>query len=552
MTEISRRRLLATAASGTMMTAAAAWMIPTAGAQAQMPMPMPMPMPGMATTTLMVSRRVIEVGGKPASAYGIQQPDGTYGLYTRSDLYFDVVLQNRLEEPTLVHWHGLLPDYLQDGVPGLSQPALVAGGQYSYRFQLGRPGTYWMHSHLGLQEQGLHAAPLIVRDPAEAGLDEQEVVIILHDFTFRDPHEILEGLHGGEAHDLAAMDGAAMPGMDMNMQGAAMPGMDMAAAQPAVPGMDMPPGTVMPGMDVGAEGAAVPGMDMAAAQPAMPGMDMPGMDMGAMEMDANDVEFDAYLANDRSFADPEVIRVEAGGRVRLRIINAGSSTNFHIDLGGLEGTLVAVDGDPVQPRMVRSVPLAMAQRADIRIALPAGQGAYPVMALREGAPQRTGVVLATSQATISRIADSGDMVSPGLDPMFEMGLRAAAPLAVRPATRTHAIDLTGDMMAYDWGIDGRHYGEHQPLLVRYRERAEITMRNRTQMSHPMHIHGHVFQVVAINGQRFAGAVRDTVLVHPESDVTIAFDADNPGPWVFHCHNLYHMASGMMTTVEYEA
>ncbi len=105
----------------------------------------------------------------------------------------------RCSEPSLLHWHGLTPPWRQDGVPGVTQDPLPAGAGVDYDFPLARPGTNWMHSHLGLQEQSLLAAPLIVADPAEAGLDEQEVVLMLHDFSFRDPAEIMAGLRGGRA-----------------------------------------------------------------------------------------------------------------------------------------------------------------------------------------------------------------------------------------------------------------------------------------------------------------------------------------------------------------
>ena len=124
--------------------------------------------------------------------------------------------------------------------------------------------------------------------------------------------------------------------------------------------------------------------------------------------------------------------------------------------------------------------------------------------------------------------------------------------SLRAADRRLTLDLTGSMMGFVWGLNGRKYGAHQPLAVRQSERVEIEMVNRTDMSHPMHLHGHTFQVVEIDGQRIDGPMRDTVLVPVNGRVAIAFDADNPGRWAFHCHNLYHMAAGMMTTLEYEA
>jgi FtsP/CotA-like multicopper oxidase with cupredoxin domain len=110
--------------------------------------------------------------------------------------------------------------------------------------------------------------------------------------------------------------------------------------------------------------------------------------------------------------------------------------------------------------------------------------------------------------------------------------------------------LGGDMSAYVWTLDGQSWGDHRSIQVRGGERVELTLRNESMMSHPMHLHGHHFQVVAIDGRRLAGAVRDTVWVPPMRELTIAFDAANPGRWAFHCHHLYHMATGMMTTVDY--
>ena len=113
------------------------------------------------------------------------------------------------------------------------------------------------------------------------------------------------------------------------------------------------------------------------------------------------------------------------------------------------------------------------------------------------------------------------------------------------------IDLTGSMMTYRWGIEEKAaMAHHAHLMVQEGERVEMTLTNRTEMSHPMHLHGHHFQVVAVNGTRVKGAVRDTELVPIGGSVTLAFDAGNPGKWMFHCHNLYHMLSGMMTQVRY--
>ena len=194
----------------------------------------------------------------------------------------------------------------------------------------------------------------------------------------------------------------------------------------------------------------------------------------------------------------------------------------------------------------------MAQRADIRLRLPTGAGSYPVLALREGAPERTGIVLATTGAKVAKIPIKAAKASPVIGLDLERRLRATAALEQRPIGRTISVELAGDMMRYDWRINGQAYGQHTPLGVTAGERVEIVMRNASMMSHPMHLHGHHFQVVAIDGERFSGAVRDTVLVPPMKSVIIAFDANNPGRWAFHCHNLYHMEAGMMGEVRYLA
>jgi FtsP/CotA-like multicopper oxidase with cupredoxin domain len=310
-------------------------------------------------------------------------------------------------------------------------------------------------------------------------------------------------------------------------------------------------------------GMSMPSADMAgmAESPGAPTGGMAGMghvgmaaggSMAGMKPDLNDVAYDAFLANDRTLDDPEVVGVEPGGRVRLRIINGASASNMHIDLGDLPGTLTAVDGMPVAPVGGSRFPLAIAQRLDIVLQLPREAGAWPVLALVEGLPARTGIVLATAGAAVRKIAPAGATAAPPVALDLEESLRARDPLPPRDPDRRQVATLGGNMSPYIWTIDGRTWDDHLPLDVRRGERVEIEIRNPTMMAHPMHLHGHHFQVVAVDGRRFAGALRDTVLVPPMRPVTIAFDADNPGRWAFHCHHLYHMATGMFTEVRYLA
>ncbi|MDB5092047.1 MAG: putative multicopper oxidase [Candidatus Eremiobacteraeota bacterium] len=454
-----------------------------------------------APTILRAEKRDIEVLGKSGRVLRILQANGKPGLVTDVSTRFRVRLENEIGEPTLVHWHGLTPPWQQDGVPYVSAPPIAAGASASYDFPLTFGGTYWMHSHQKFQEQELMTAPLIINDAESRRADQQEIVVLLHDFTFRNPVEIFAALKkpttaSGGGMNMSGM--SKMSGMTGSMNG------------------------------IGRMSAPAAGMDL------------------------NDVVYDAFLANDRTLDDPEVVRVEPGGRVLLRIINGASASNFFLDLGRLTGELVAVDGHPVKPVSASVFPIAMAQRLDVRVQLPKGPTtAFPVLATLEGERKRTGIVLAAPNAKIVKIDPLATRATPPLNLDLERSLRAATPLAPKAADRIHRIALTGSMTNYVWSLNDQTYPRSKPFTVAKGERVEFAMTNTTPMSHPMHLHGHVFQVVAINGKRYSGAMRDTVLVPPKTSVTFAFDANNPGRWFYHCHNLYHMMSGMANTVVYE-
>src|SRR6478672_4585577 len=192
---LSRRAfLLSTIAASTASTLARAQTAPPTGAGAS----------GAPPTVLRIARRGIEVNGKPASVLGVSQPDGTFGIRTQVDKRFRVHLENTLSEPSLIHWHGLTPPWQQDGVPGVSGPPIPPGGSADYDFPLRFGGTYWMHSHQGLQEQLLMSAPLIIRDQRDRP-DQQEIVLMLADFSFTPPEQIFAELKkGGKMSSMAA------------------------------------------------------------------------------------------------------------------------------------------------------------------------------------------------------------------------------------------------------------------------------------------------------------------------------------------------------------
>ncbi len=434
-------------------------------------------------TVLQTVTRSIDINGKSATMMAIRQANGSQsGLSLTVNQPFDLLLENKLAVPTALHWHGLHPPNNQDGVPGLTQPAIEPGAKMAYNFKTIPSGTHWMHSHQELQEAFLLAAPLIVNEPDESA-DEQQIILFLGDFSFTTPGEILARLRKGPAKPMV------------------------------VGGMDKP--------------------------------------------DANDVNYDAYLANDRTLADPGVTRVEKNAKIRLRIINGSSGTNFFVNLGELSGSLIAVDGMPVQPVQGSRFPLAIAQRIDVRIQIPR-DGAFPILAARENASEQTGIILATPGVTVRKIPLQNSSAAGLLTLGLEQQLTAVSPLAAKPIDQTFELRLGGNMAKYEWPINGHVFDVANPrsekAAVRIKQGQRIALKfvNETPMSHPMHLHGHSFQVIEINGKPLNGALRDTILVTPKQTVTVAFDANNPGTWYAHCHILWHLAAGMAVLVQYES
>jgi FtsP/CotA-like multicopper oxidase with cupredoxin domain len=179
----------------------------------------------------------------------------------------------------------------------------------------------------------------------------------------------------------------------------------------------------------------------------------------------NDVQYDAFLANRRTLADPEVQKVDRGGRVRLRIINGSSMSAYHIDLGELEGDLIAVDGNPVQPVRGRTFPITVAQRLDIALIIPKMAAAYPMLAVLEGERKQTGIVLLAGKPNVRRISGLAHAASPPLTLGLERSLRAAEPLADRKANRPHTVNLTGSMQGYRWSINNVAWTKDVPALM---------------------------------------------------------------------------------------
>ncbi len=172
--------------------------------------------------------------------------------------------------------------------------------------------------------------------------------------------------------------------------------------------------------------------------------------------------------------------------------------------------------------------------------------------------ERAGIVLATPGAPIKKLPTKRTTPAGMLTLDLESRLVAANPLAPRPIDRSYDLRLQGNMARYEWPINGIVFdvehprGQKAQVQVKKGQRVAMKFINETGMSHPMHLHGHSFQVIEINGNPMNGALRDTVLVPPKASVTVAFDANNPGTWYVHCHILWHLAAGMAGLVQYGA
>lgn len=455
---------------------------------------------GFSQTTLNVKPNTIEVNGKTASVQTIEQSDGIWGYRGVEGERFDVIVKNQLSEPTVIHWHGMeLPNQF-DGTE-ITQVLIYPTQSYIYDYPLIHAGTYWMHSHYGFQEQTLTAAPLIVY-PQDYDASH-DIVLMFEDFSFTPPSQIFAQLQSG----------------DMNHMGRMKHGEAMAHG--------------------GMEHSKMDGMAKT--------------DNHVAHEDLNDVQYDAFLTNRQTLDDPVAYQVKAGEKYRLRLINGSSSTNFWIKTGNLKAQAVAVDANDIQPLDGDLFQLAIAQRMDVEVTIPKAGGVFPIIAQVEGEKNQTGAILYTKGSTVSKIPTSASEPMPALNYTQDRNLHSVSQrYKGMKAHRTVDIILTGDMQTYQWKINSQQWPNITPIKLKQGEKIQFDFINHSEMAHPMHIHGHFFKVIAIDGEPLDnGPIRDTVLVKPHSTVSVLMIADRSGQWFMHCHMLYHMHAGMMTFLDIE-
>ena len=277
----------------------------------------------------------------------------------------------------------------------------------------------------------------------------------------------------------------------------------------------------------------------------MGGMGGMGGSGGMSGSDSGDVTYPMYLVNGRSPNDPDVLTARPGQRVRLRIINAGADTVFDVALDGHDLRVTHTDGFPVRPVSASSVRIGMGERYDAVVTL--GDGVFPLVAAPVGKPGMARALVRTGAGAVpAESLRPAGLDRPGLT-ADRLQVAAGAGLPRRSPDSTQDLVLGGSMSGYEWTINGRTYEHTSALTVRQGEVTRLKIRNQTMMTHPVHVHGHTFQLGDAGG---TGPRKDTVLLPPMGGVDVALVADNPGRWMIHCHNAYHAEAGMMTRLEY--
>jgi CopA family copper-resistance protein len=553
--------------------------------------------------------RIVEGRRGPGIAVNGSVPGPLIRLREGQNIRLNVT--NNLGVDTSIHWHGLLLPFQMDGVPGVSFPGIRPRETFAYEFPVRQSGTYWYHSHSGLQEQSGHYGPLII-DPAgaEPVPYDRDYILLLSDFTVLDPHFIMSRLRTGEGYfnrqQTSWTDDYKLSGEERRMW----------------------------------------------AQMRMPATDI--MDIGAPTY--------TFLANGRGPSEGLEYLFRPGERVRLRVINGSAQSFFNIRIPGLPMTVIAADGQNVRPVEVDEFQIGTAETYDV-IVTPGGAEAYAIVG---ESMDRSGMALAMlasrpgARAVVPPLRDPplltmGDMgmnhgpgrmdhgamnhgaagdgaaagaggsaggvdhaamghgsaapadsdgpsgamadmamgghsmegmsmrdtsllppdvkVGPGVDmvsmaPVDKTGdpgiglrdvghrvlnyrmLAALEPNRdTREPSRLLEIHLTGNMERYMWSFDGRMFSAVSDVPIRFawNERVRVKLVNNTMMGHPIHLHGMFFEIV--NGQAPAQQPRkNVVIVQPGASATFDLTANEPGDWAFHCHLMYHMHGGMMQTV----
>lgn len=422
-----------------------------------------------------------------------------------------VVLINELPEPVTIHWHGLPVPNNMDGIPGVTQNAVRPNESFTYEFAANTVGTYWYHSHQKSSEQvdkGLYGSIVVEPKEPPAKPADQDFTLVLDEWMADDS---MAQMHGGTGMDMSGMNHGNMG----NMNHGSAPSSDQNAHS---------------------------GMSGMAGQ------------MSDAEM--MPLMYTIFSVNGKTGAAIPPLSVKEGERVRIRLVNAGYLSH-KLNLQGHEFQIVATDGQPINnPPLVNGqlLNIAPGERYDIEfIANHPGKWLLEEQSKNPGAKSLAVPIVYAGYA--DKAATPGTEELPTVD-ITKYGEAAKSRFTLEQAYDiTYQMDLNTEMakgkMAFT--INGKTFPDVPPLNVKIGDLVKVTMVNRSPKDvHPMHLHGHFFQVLSKNGQPVSGSplIKDTLNILPGESFVVAFQADNPGNWMFHCHDLGHAAQGMVSEVKY--
>ncbi len=456
---------------------------------------------------------------------------------------------NRLAEDTSIHWHGILLPFQMDGVPGISFKGIPPGETFTYRFKVAQTGTYWYHSHSGMQEQtGMYGAIVIEPAAGETIRADRDYIVQLSDWTDEDPMRVMHKLK--------------MQSDYYNFN------------QPTA--VDF------------LRDAAKNGLSAALDDRKM----WNEMRMNPTDLADVSAYTYTYLMNGTAPAGNWTGLFRPGEKVRLRFINSGAMTFFDVRIPGLKMTVVQADGQDVEPVTVDEIRIGVAETYDV-IVTPREE-AYTIFAqsmdrtgyARGTLAARAGMAAAVPALDKPEPLDMSDMMGdmseavrvrharteygPSTDMRVDtprinlddpgVGLRdngrrvltyadlhtIGGPIDPRGPGREIELHLTGNMERYTWSIDGLAFGSSTPVHFRYGERLRVILHNDTMMTHPMHLHGMWSELESADG-RFQ-ARKHTINVQPAQRISFLVSADALGRWAWHCHLLMHMDAGMFREV----
>lgn len=538
---------------------------------------------------LYLEHKDLLIGGKPGRAIAINGSIPGPVIRMQEGKEALIRVHNRLDEATSIHWHGILLPFNMDGVPGISFPGIPAGETFTYHYPIRQNGTYWYHSHTGLQEQLGHYGQLILEpaQPDPVGYDVEHS-IVLSDWTFEKPHRVLwklktmEGYYNFQRPTLA--------NIDAQMQATGMSLSEVLEKRLAWDRMRMDPTDI----------ADVTGATY------------------------------TYLMNGKAAHENPTFIAKPGQRVRLRIVNASTMTFYDVRIPGLPMTVVQADGQNIKPVETDEFRIGVAETYDVIVTLPDARAytlfaetmdrsgyARGTLAPRQGmsadlpeqrhrpmltmadmgmmmhggmkgmdgddhegkhhdmpqhassdghgkelpttnliqsiqhGPDQHGPASITMAQTAYRRLDypGAGLGDDGWRVLTYSQLRALKePYDRRAPTRQFDLHLTGNMHKYVWGFDGKKWSQSDMIRFQYGERVRINMINDTMMSHPIHLHGMWMDLYAGAEDYGDNPRKHTVIVQPAELLTVDISVDAPGQWAFHCHLLYHMEAGMFRTV----